>query len=98
MTGADSGIGRALAVTFVREGADVAIHAFGDRRGAKQTMHAVETHGRRSLLLETDFGDPLTAEGLVAQVVERLGRIIDRQHLVRPRADPTAGRCGLPRR
>ena len=41
VTGADSGIGRAIALTFAREGADVAIHAFGDHRGAEQTLHAM---------------------------------------------------------
>ena len=75
VTGADSGIGRAIALTFAREGADVAVHAFGDRRGAEQTVHAIEGHGRRSLLLEADFSDPSSAEGLIAEVVDRLGRI-----------------------
>jgi glucose 1-dehydrogenase len=75
VTGADSGIGRAIALTFAREGADVAIHAFGDPRGAEQTRSAVAAHGRRAELFEADFTDPAVAEGLIPQVVARLGRL-----------------------
>jgi glucose 1-dehydrogenase len=75
VTGADSGIGRAIALTFAREGADVAIHAFGDPRGAAQAIHGIEHHGRRAALLEADFSQPSSAEGLTAAVVERFGRL-----------------------
>jgi glucose 1-dehydrogenase len=75
ITGADSGIGRATALTFAREGADVAIHAFGDHRGAVQAVEAIREHGRRVELFEADFADPSSAEGLVAQVVERMGKL-----------------------
>ncbi len=75
MTGADSGIGRAIALTFAREGGDVAIHAFGDRRGAERTVHAIEAHGHRSAPFEADLSNPAAAEGLIAKVVARLGRL-----------------------
>lgn len=75
ITGADSGIGRASALTFAREGADVAIHAFGDHRGAEQAIEAIREHGRRAELFEADFTDPSSAEGLVAEVVQRMGKL-----------------------
>lgn len=75
ISGADSGIGRATALTFAREGADVAIHAFGDRRGAEQTINAIKEHGRRAELFEADFADPSSAEHLVAEVIERMGKL-----------------------
>ena len=75
VTGADSGIGRAIALTFAREGADVAIHAFGDHRGAEQTLHAIRAHGRRGEVFEADFTDVSAAEGLIERVAAAMGRI-----------------------
>jgi glucose 1-dehydrogenase len=75
VTGADSGIGRAIALTFAREGADVAIHFHGDRRGIEQAAGAIRAHGRRAEVFEADFTDPAAAEGLIEQVAARLGRL-----------------------
>lgn len=56
MTGGDSGIGRAVAVLFAREGADVAITALpAEHPDAEETRRAVEAHGRRCLVVETDL-------------------------------------------
>lgn len=73
VTGADSGIGRATAITFAREGADVAVHYNTDRRGAEQTVGAIQEHGRKAELFQADFTDPAVAEPLVGNVVERMG-------------------------
>ena len=71
VTGGDSGIGRAVAVLYAREGADVAItHLPQERRDASETQAAVEAEGRRCLLLEGDLTDP----GFCAHVVERTVR------------------------
>ncbi len=75
VTGADSGIGRAIAITFAREGADVAIHYHADQRGAEQAAEAIRHHGRRAEVFQADFGDPGTAERLVGEVIGRLGRL-----------------------
>jgi glucose 1-dehydrogenase len=75
VTGADSGIGRAIAITFAREGADVAIHYNSDERGADQTANAIRNHGRRVEVFQADFSDPTAAEGLVGRAVEALGRL-----------------------
>ena len=75
VTGADSGIGRATAITFAREGADVAIHYHADERGAEQTAGAIRSHGRRAEIFRADFAQPAEAERLVAEVLDRIGRL-----------------------
>ena len=58
ITGGDSGIGRAVAVLFAREGADVAIAYLDEHEDAEETKRAVEDEGRRCILLPGDVADP----------------------------------------
>jgi len=75
ITGADSGIGRAVAVLFAREGADVAIGYLSEHTDAEETRRAVEAEGRRAILVPGDAGDPEYALAAVASTVEELGRL-----------------------
>ncbi|MBF5045038.1 SDR family oxidoreductase [Aggregicoccus sp. 17bor-14] len=75
ITGADSGIGRAVALAFAREGADVAIAYLDEHEDAKETQRVVEAAGRKALLLPGDLGDPAHAERVVKQTLERLGKL-----------------------
>ena len=73
ITGGDSGIGRAVAVHFAREGADVAIAYLEEDEDANETRRLVEAEGRRCLLLPGDLSRPGAAAEAVAQAAQRLG-------------------------
>lgn len=73
VTGGDSGIGRAVAVLFAREGADVAIVYLNEHEDAEETRAAVEKEGRRCLLVPGDVKDPAFCERAVAATVDGLG-------------------------
>ena len=76
ITGGDSGIGRAVAIAFAREGADVAISYLADEQAdAEDTRQWVEQAGRRCLLLPGDIRDAGHCRDLVARTVEEFGRI-----------------------
>lgn len=75
ITGADSGIGRAVAVLFAREGADVAIAYLDEEQDANLTRMAVEQEGRRAILLPGDVADPAYAKAAVERTVAELGRL-----------------------
>ena len=75
VTGADSGIGRAVAVLFAREGADVAVAYHSSTEDAEETRRHVEAEGRQCLLLQGDVKDSAWCESAVAEVVERFGRL-----------------------
>ena len=75
VTGGDSGIGRAVAVLFAREGADVAIAHLAEDRDAAETKAAVEGEGRRALVLRGNVADRAFCREAVARTVRELGRI-----------------------
>jgi NAD(P)-dependent dehydrogenase (short-subunit alcohol dehydrogenase family) len=75
ITGADSGIGRAVAVLFAREGADVAIAYLNEHEDAELTRQAVEKEGRKAILIPGDVADPAYAEAAVKQTVDKLGKL-----------------------
>lgn len=75
VTGADSGIGRAVAVLFAREGARVAIAYLCEDDDAGETRRLVEAEGSEALLLRGDLGEPDHAAKVVAETVGRWGRL-----------------------
>jgi NAD(P)-dependent dehydrogenase (short-subunit alcohol dehydrogenase family) len=75
ITGADSGIGRAVAALFAREGADVAIAYLEEDDDAEVTRRAVEAEGRRAILIPGDVADPQYAEAAVARTIAELGKL-----------------------
>jgi len=75
ITGADSGIGKAVAIAYAREGADVAISYLDEDSDAEDTAKWVREAGRRAILLPGDVSDPQHCRDLVAKTVEELGGI-----------------------
>src|SRR5688572_26739328 len=75
VTGGDSGIGRAVAVLFAREGANVAIVYLNEHEDADETRAAVEKEGRRCLVIHGDVKDATFCNGAVAATVKAFGRL-----------------------
>jgi NAD(P)-dependent dehydrogenase (short-subunit alcohol dehydrogenase family) len=75
ITGGDSGIGRAVAVIFAREGADVAISYLNEHKDAKQTVRLVEREGRRCVAMAGDIGEESTCIEIVKRTVKEFGRL-----------------------
>ena len=75
ITGADSGIGRAVAIAFAREGADVLISYLEEHEDAQETARWVEQAGRQAVLMAGDIADPTHCKKLVARAVEEFGRL-----------------------
>ena len=74
LTGADSGIGRAAAIAFAREGADVAISYLpAEQEDAEEVAHHIREAGRKAVLLPGDITDQAFCEHLVADAVAQLG-------------------------
>ncbi|HSV13119.1 MAG TPA: SDR family oxidoreductase [Tepidisphaeraceae bacterium] len=73
ITGGDSGIGRAIAIDFAKEGADVAIIYLNEHEDAKETKKLVEREGRKCVLISGDIGDEQFCRESVEQSVKELG-------------------------
>ena len=75
VTGADSGIGRAVALAFAREGADVLISYLNEDEDARETARLVGEAGRKAVLVPGDLADPAHCRAVVDRAVQEFGRI-----------------------
>ncbi|MFL0414231.1 SDR family oxidoreductase [uncultured Sphingomonas sp.] len=75
ITGGDSGIGRAVAIAFAREGADVLISYLNEDEDAQETARWIEKAGRKAVLVPGDIGSPQHCRTIVDNAVEAFGRI-----------------------
>ena len=75
ITGADSGIGRAVAIAYAREGADVVLSYLDEHDDAKETAMWVERAGRTAVPVAGDLTDPAHCRGLIARTVQEFGRV-----------------------
>jgi NAD(P)-dependent dehydrogenase (short-subunit alcohol dehydrogenase family) len=75
VTGGDSGIGRAVALAYAREGADVLISYLCEEEDAQETRRLVEEAGRKAVLVPGDIADPAHCREIVRRAVEAFGRI-----------------------
>ena len=75
ITGGDSGIGRAVAIAYAREGADVLISYLNEHEDAQETARLVEEAGRKAVLVPGDISDPAHCRSIVDQAVQAFGRI-----------------------
>jgi NAD(P)-dependent dehydrogenase (short-subunit alcohol dehydrogenase family) len=75
ITGGDSGIGRAVAVAFAKEGADVSIVYLDEHEDARETERLVKKHGRKCLLIPGDIGYESFCRDAVERTVKELGRL-----------------------
>lgn len=75
ITGGDSGIGRAVAIAFAREGADVAVSYLEEHEDARETERWVKQAGRRCLLLPGDIADEGHCKSLIERVQKELGKL-----------------------
>jgi NAD(P)-dependent dehydrogenase (short-subunit alcohol dehydrogenase family) len=75
ITGGDSGIGRAVAILFAKEGADIALSYLNEDTDAEETKAGVEKYGRKCLLLPGDISKESVCTKIVAKAVKQFGRI-----------------------
>jgi NAD(P)-dependent dehydrogenase (short-subunit alcohol dehydrogenase family) len=75
ITGGDSGIGRAVAIAYAREGADLVLSYLQEHEDAKDTQRQVEAAGRKGVLIAGDIQDPAHCRGIVERALNELGGI-----------------------
>jgi NAD(P)-dependent dehydrogenase (short-subunit alcohol dehydrogenase family) len=75
ITGGDSGIGKAVALAFAREGADVLIAYYDEHDDARETAKLVEASGRKAVLVPGDIKDPAHCRAIVEKAVAAFGRV-----------------------
>ncbi|MBD2310317.1 glucose 1-dehydrogenase [Desertifilum sp. FACHB-1129] len=75
ITGGDSGIGRAVAILYAKEGANVAIAYLNEHEDAKKTQELVEAEGRKAITLAGDIGDESFCKKLVEETVKAFGQL-----------------------
>jgi NAD(P)-dependent dehydrogenase (short-subunit alcohol dehydrogenase family) len=75
ITGGDSGIGRAVAIAYAREGADLVISYLNEEQDAEDTRRLVEAAGRRAILIPGDISSPAHCRAIVERTVQEFGRV-----------------------
>jgi NAD(P)-dependent dehydrogenase (short-subunit alcohol dehydrogenase family) len=75
ITGGDSGIGKAVAILFAKEGADIAIGFLNEKVDAEETKKEVEAYGRKCFLFPSDLGKENNCKKIVEDAVKKLGKI-----------------------
>ncbi|MFF5406915.1 SDR family oxidoreductase [Streptomyces misionensis] len=75
ITGGDSGIGRAVAIAYAREGADVLVSYLDEHEDAEETARWVRDAGRTCVLVPGDLADPAHCRSVVGKAVEEFGRV-----------------------
>src|SRR5213079_1740436 len=75
ITGGDSGIGRAVAIAFAKEGAHISVVYLEEQRDASETKRLLEEHGRKCLLIKGDVGQEEFCQKAVAQTVKEFGKL-----------------------
>lgn len=75
ITGGDSGIGRAVAVAYAKQGADVAIVYFNEHKDAEETKKAVEKYNRKCILISGDISNSAFCNSAVEKVINEFGKL-----------------------
>lgn len=75
ITGGDSGIGRAIAIKFAKEGADVAIVYLDEHQDAEETAREVRRYGKEALLIATDISQEVNCRNVIEKTLERFGHL-----------------------
>jgi NAD(P)-dependent dehydrogenase (short-subunit alcohol dehydrogenase family) len=75
ITGGDSGIGRAVAIAYAREGADLVISYLNEEQDAEDTRRLIEAAGRRAILIPGDISSPAHCRAIVERTVQEFGRV-----------------------